>query len=231
MDQSNMMGEQTRDISRRVHDFIASLPTGIRLVAVSKGFDLAAIQAAMDGGALLFGESRIQEAEDKILALQGRPIHWHFIGHLQSNKVNKVVRLFDLIHSVDSLSLAQAINQAAEKTGKRQDILLQVNVSGETSKFGLHPDELRDVFDVIREMSAVSVKGLMTMAPQAPADTRVCFRELRLWRDRLEAETGQHLPELSMGMSGDYREAIAEGATLVRIGRFLFGDRSMPQKM
>ena len=192
----------------------------IALVAVSKTVEPERIEAALSGGQTVFGESKIQEARAKIPLVSGRA-HWHMIGHLQTNKARDAVALFEVIHSVDSVKLAVELNKWAERTGKTQAILLEVNVSGEASKFGLKPEDLESTVAEINQMPRVEVQGLMTIAPFAEEaeKARPCFRRLRELRDTLG------LRELSMGMSHDFEVAIEEGATLVRVGTAIFGER------
>ncbi len=219
------------EIKRRLRDAARGAgrdPAEIRLVAVSKTVDLDRLKAAVDAGQNLFGENYVQEAKAKITALAPGLI-WHFIGHLQSNKAKVAVELFDLIHSVDRLSLAQALEQAAGRQGKVQDILLQVNLAGEESKSGTTPENAQVLLGEISKMPHLRVLGLMTMPPwfDDPERVRPYFRALRELRDRLrhlQLVEGD-LPELSMGMTGDFEVAVAEGATLVRIGTAIFGRR------
>jgi len=207
-------------------------PLSIRLVAVSKTVPIEKIIEAREAGAELFGENRVQEALEKIDRLgqsgQGGP-EWHFIGHLQKNKVKQVVGRFGLIHSVDSTALAQVINEKSLAGNLITSILIQVNVSGEASKFGMAPDELESALRAMSGMSAVKVEGLMTIPPYAPdpEKSRDVFVRLRELRDKM-AELGMEgicMNELSMGMSNDFTVAIEEGATLVRVGSAIFGDR------
>ncbi len=204
-------------------------PAGIRLVAVSKTHPAEAVREAMAAGQSVFGESRVQEAARKIPQLPAG-LEWHFIGHLQRNKVRAALPLFHLFHGVDSLALGAAVDRVAAETGRRVAVLLEVNVSGESSKRGLAPDELRRAFDGFLRLPQLEVRGLMTMAPwsEDPQAARPVFRALRLLRDELATGSGHPLPELSMGMSGDYPAAIAEGATLIRPGTVIFGTRSNP---
>lgn len=196
---------------------------GVRLLAVSKTNPPEAIRAAADCGLRLFGENRVQEAQAKISMCPGG-LEWHLIGHLQSNKAKVAVHLFQMIHSVDSLKLLQALDAAANVA---LPVLLQVNVAGEAAKFGMRPDEVADVIDASNQMRKVEVHGLMTIPPFSPdpEKTRIHFSNLRKLRDRLQDETGTPLPELSMGMSHDLEVAIEEGSTWVRIGTDLFGSR------
>ncbi|MCF7816974.1 MAG: YggS family pyridoxal phosphate-dependent enzyme [Kiritimatiellales bacterium] len=196
---------------------------GVRLLAVSKTNPPEAIRAAADCGLRLFGENRVQEAQSKISMCPGG-LEWHLIGHLQSNKAKAAVHLFQMIHSVDSLKLLQALDAAANVA---LPVLLQVNVAGEAAKFGMRPDKVAEVIDAANQMRKVEVHGLMTIPPFSPdpEKTRIHFSNLRKLRDRLQNETGTPLPELSMGMSHDLEVAIEEGSTWVRIGTDLFGSR------
>ena len=204
-------------------------PKTIRLVAVSKTVPANRVREAIAAGVTDIGENYVQEARNKFHALATYPISWHFIGHLQSNKAKYAVRLFDLIHSVDTIKLARELNKQSEKVNKIQDILIQVNVSRETSKSGIY---IKDTYDLVKEIGLLknlSIKGLMTMPPffDAPEKVKPYFSELRHLRDRIAAENlpGVRLDELSMGMTGDFEVAIEEGATLVRIGTAIFGER------
>lgn len=205
-------------------------PAAIRLVAVAKTQPADLVREMVLAGARIIGENYIQEARDKFDALNDQPIEWHFIGHLQSNKAKYAVRLFDLIHTVDSWSLAQELDRCAQKAGKLQPILVQVNLSGETTKSGVAPDQATALVQAIAQLPHLRIKGLMTLPPffDAAQQARPFFSALRELRDRL---AGHALPnvdmqELSMGMTGDFEVAIEEGATLVRIGTALFGERS-----
>ena len=204
-------------------------PKSVRLVAVSKTVPANRVKEAIEAGVTDIGENYVQEARNKFNMLAAYPISWHFIGHLQSNKAKYAVRLFDLIHSVDTIKLARELNKQSEKVNKIQDILIQVNVSRETSKSGIY---IKDTYDLVKEIGLLknlSIKGLMTMPPffDAPEKVKPYFSELRHLRDRIAAENlpGVRLDELSMGMTGDFEVAIEEGATLVRIGTAIFGER------
>jgi pyridoxal phosphate enzyme (YggS family) len=177
-------------------------------------------------GLTLFGENRIQEAKVKIPQCPGR-LEWHFIGHLQSNKARDAVSLFRVVQGVDSLALAEELQKQAAKQARSLPILLEVNVAGESSKFGWHPERLLAEFLPLNALSRLEVHGLMTIAPYAvdPERVRPVFRRLRELRDRCADLLGAPLPVLSMGMSGDLEVAIEEGATLVRVGTALFGER------
>jgi len=201
----------------------------IRLVAASKTISVEKITEALEAGVELFGENRVQEALEKIERLGQSGPKWHFIGHLQKNKVKQILGWFDLIHSVDSAPLAQVINEKSQARNLITPVLIQVNVSGEASKSGLAPNELENTLRVLSKMPAVKVEGLMTIPPYAPdpEKSRRVFARLRELRDQM-AELGMEgicLKELSMGMSNDFTVAIEEGATLVRVGSAIFGDR------
>ena len=199
-------------------------PEAIQLIAVSKTQPVSAIQEAMRAGLTHFGENKVQEARGKIDEL-GRGV-WHLIGHLQSNKVKDAVRLFDSIDSVDRLDLAQEINLRAEALGKTQNVLLQVNIAGESTKFGCAPESARSLAEAINALPRLALHGLMAIAPYAPEpeDSRPHFAALRELRDAIQTDTGLQLPELSMGMTNDFEIAIEEGATHVRLGSVLFAD-------
>jgi PLP dependent protein len=201
-------------------------PGSVRLVAVSKTVDLEHIQAAVDAGQDLFGENYLQEARDKIAVL-GRQMSWHLVGSLQSNKAREAVALFDLIHAVDRLKLARALDAAAARLGKVQDVLIQVNQAGEATKSGVTPSAAPALLQEVARLPHLKVLGLMTMPPwfPDPEAARPYFQALRELRDHLRRLTGLPLPELSMGMSGDFAVAVEEGATLVRVGTAIFGSR------
>jgi pyridoxal phosphate enzyme (YggS family) len=197
----------------------------IEIVAVSKTQTVENIREAMRAGINIFGENKVQEAARKIAELERGS--WHLIGHLQTNKAKLAVQLFDSIDSVDRLELAEEIDRRAEPLGKTQNVLLQVNVAGESAKFGCTPEAARELADAIKGLPRLCLRGLMTIAPYTdePEQSRPHFAALRELRDTLERETGLHLPVLSMGMSGDFAIAVEEGSTSVRIGTALFGAR------
>lgn len=201
-------------------------PKGVALVAISKTHPAEKIREAAEEGQDLFGESRVQEALVKIPVLPGR-LRWHFIGHLQANKVRKALPLFELIHGVDSLEIARDIDRIAADLGLHPRVLLEVNVSGEGSKHGFAPESLERGLEELLSLPRLQVEGFMTMAPLAPEAeaSRPYFASLRELRDRLSMRAGIPLETLSMGMSGDYEVAVEEGATLVRVGSAIFGDR------
>ena len=200
-------------------------PAGIELVAVSKTQPVEAIVEAMREGVTCFGENKVQEARGKIDSL-GRGV-WHLIGHLQTNKAKDAVRLFDSIDSVDRIELAGEIDRRAEALGKIQNVLLQVNVAGESAKFGCDAASAPGLAAAINALPRLCLRGLMMIAPWSPEPekSRPHFAGLRILRDRIEKETGLRLPVLSMGMSGDFAVAVEEGSTSVRIGTALFGQR------
>ena len=204
-------------------------PSSIRLVAVSKTKPTDLVKEAIGAGVTDLGENYIQEARDKIAELAQYPVRWHFIGHLQSNKAKYAVRLFELIHSVDSLKLATELNRQAQKIEKIQSILIQVNVAGESSKSGTSTQKAVQLVKEIAQLENLSVRGLMTMPAffNEPEKVRPYFVALRELRDRIRAQGIERvgMDELSMGMTGDFEVAIEEGATLVRIGTAIFGER------
>jgi pyridoxal phosphate enzyme (YggS family) len=187
------------------------------------------VAEAIEAGVTDLGENYIQEARDKINTLATSPVNWHFIGHLQSNKAKYAVRMFDLIHSVDSFKLANELNKFAKKNNKVQSILIQVNVAREDSKSGIYVEDTLKLLKDLSRLENISVKGLMTMPPyfNAPDKVRPFFAALRELRDQINKEAIPNITmtELSMGMTGDFEAAIQEGATLVRIGTAIFGDR------
>ena len=201
-------------------------PDSVRLMAVSKNQSPELVAQAASAGLTLFGENRIQEAKVKIPLCPGQ-LEWHFIGHLQSNKSRDAVSLFQVVQGVDSLALAEELQKQALKQARSLPILLEVNVAGESSKFGWNPDRLLAELPQLNALNRLEVHGLMTIAPYAvdPEQVRPIFRRLRELRDRCTDLLGAPLPVLSMGMSGDLEVAIEEGATLVRVGTALFGER------
>jgi pyridoxal phosphate enzyme (YggS family) len=201
----------------------------IHLIAVSKTMPAEVVQEAIEAGVTDLGENYIQEARDKINRLARAPVNWHFIGHLQSNKAKYAVRLFDLIHSVDSLKLARELDKYAQKNDKIQAVLIQVNVAREDSKSGVYVENTLKLLTDIAQLENIAVKGLMTMPPyfNAPEKVRPFFAALRELRDHIRSERIPNIAmdELSMGMTGDFEAAIEEGATMVRIGTAIFGER------
>ena len=204
-------------------------PSSVRLVVVTKTVDHDRIREAVAAGAGILGENRVQEAKEKIEAL-GKIASWHLIGHLQTNKAKYAVRLFDLIHSVDTLELAAEIDRQAAKIGKAQNILIEVNIAGEASKAGMAVKGAPALVREAARLKNISIKGLMTMPPYSenPEGSRPYFTVLRELAETIAKGTipNVSMQELSMGMSGDFEVAIAEGATLVRVGTAIFGTRS-----
>ena len=199
----------------------------IELVAISKTHDAAKVREAIEAGQTLFGESRVQEARVKIPELPSN-LRWHFVGHLQKNKIRHALPLFELTHSVDSLALAEDINRIAEEDGLHPRVLLEVNVAGEGSKFGFQPDRLRAEMESLLALPRLSILGLMTIPPIAEEAeaSRKYFVQLRELRARLQTEFHVDLAQMSMGMTQDFAVAVEEGATLVRVGTAIFGERS-----
>lgn len=218
----------------RVREQIAAAATksgrpanDIELVAITKTHPTEKVREAIEAGQTLLGESRVQEARAKIPELPAN-IRWHFVGHLQKNKVRQALPLFEMIHSVDSLALARDINRIAEDQGLYPRALLEVNVAGEGNKFGFAPNKLREQMEEVLELPRLSIEGLMCIPPmgdEAEA-SREYFVDLRKLRDSLEKEFNLKLPHLSMGMTNDFPIAIEEGATMVRVGTAIFGERS-----
>jgi hypothetical protein len=202
----------------------------VRLVAVAKNFPPEAVRLAAAAGAQEIGENYIQEAREKYAALQPLPLRWHFIGRLQTNKARTAVCIFELIHTVDSVKLGLEIDRCAARIAKRQQVLVQVNVAGDAAKSGVAPQEALPLVRELSRFEHVAVKGLMTMPPffDDPERVRPVFAALRQLRDQIRdaAPAGVEMQELSMGMTGDFEAAIAEGATLVRIGTAIFGERA-----
>jgi pyridoxal phosphate enzyme (YggS family) len=221
--------EQVRERIRKVCESCNRDADSVRLVAVSKTIPAGTVKEAIESGVRILGENYVQEAREKFDALIQYPVSWHFIGHLQSNKTKYAVRLFDLIHSVDSLKLARELDKQAKKVDKIQQILVQVNISEEDTKSGITADEAPRLISEISELENLSIRGLMTMPPYfyQPEKVKPFFAALRKLRDQVKERslTNVSMEELSMGMTGDFEVAIEEGATLVRIGTAIFGER------
>ena len=206
-------------------------PAEIRLIGASKRVPAEVLLEALQCGLTDLGENRVQEAEakiDRVLeASEGRHPTWHLIGPLQSNKAARAARRFDRVHSVDRAEIAHALAKHSGAAGRRLPVLIEVNVSGEASKFGVAPEHLDELATQVAGLSSLALDGLMTLGPTpAPgAQARPAFARLRELRDRAERAVGHRLPELSMGMSGDFEAAIEEGSTMVRVGTALFGAR------
>ncbi|MBN2410250.1 YggS family pyridoxal phosphate-dependent enzyme [candidate division KSB1 bacterium] len=200
----------------------------VKTVVVTKTVQIPAIQEVIKAGATIIGENRIQDAWQKYEQIGSR-VSWHLIGHLQTNKVKRAVQIFNVIESVDSLHLAEEINKRAKEAGKTIDIFVQVNTSGETSKFGLHPDDVESFITRLEALENIRITGLMTIGAFLPDPEKVrpCFRMLyNLRQELLDKKITKNLYHLSMGMTNDFEVAIEEGATLIRIGRAVFGERN-----
>jgi hypothetical protein len=208
-------------------------PASVTLVAVSKTFPLAAIREAWQAGQRVFGENRVQEALQKIDASGDMDIRWHLLGHLQTNKARKAGPAFAVIQSVDSVDLLLKLDAAAADAGRAPDFLIQVDLAGESTKFGVPPAQVPPLFEAAARCRAGRIVGLMTLppAPEIPEDARPWFRQLRDLRDGWLASgvPAPMLRELSMGMSGDFEVAVEEGATLVRVGSAIFGERHVDE--
>ena len=202
-------------------------PGVIRIIAVSKTFDETVVQRAIDAGIRVFGENKVQEAKQKVPKLKG-DFTFHMVGHLQSNKARDAVTLFDMIHSIDKIDTAEKVDLEAGRIGKTQKVLIQVNASGEESKSGVAPESAVELVKRIREMKHLGLCGLMTMAPFTDDENviRKTFRKTRQLLDEINNSLKTEFGELSMGMSSDYRIAVEEGATLLRIGTAIFGHRN-----
>ncbi|HID97135.1 MAG TPA: YggS family pyridoxal phosphate-dependent enzyme [Thermodesulfobacteriaceae bacterium] len=232
-----MISERLQDVRQRIAEAAARSgrsENNIKLLAASKTVSVDRIRQAISSGQMLFGENYVQEARKKIESLGDLKAGtvWHFIGHLQRNKARTAIRLFDCIESLDSLRLAAAIDRHAQAAGKKMPVFVEVNVAEEASKSGIPPEQLRSFLQEVAALQAVEVCGLMTMPPwdSEPEASRPWFRILRQLKDEMnDIFSGQlRLEELSMGMSADFEIAIEEGATVVRIGTALFGNR--PEK-
>jgi len=210
-------------------------PASIRLVAVSKTFPADYVRAAADAGQIDFGENKVQEALAKMDETADLPVQWHLVGHLQSNKARKAGARFDVVHSIDDAALIARLDEAAAAAGRRVEVLVQVDLAGETTKYGAGQNELLSIFTAARTARAVQVSGLMLIPPavEDPEQARPFFRRLRAVRDRLRDEGVEPamLNELSMGMTHDFEVAIEEGATIVRIGTAIFGSRPVPNRV
>jgi hypothetical protein len=202
-------------------------PASVALVTVSKGHPAEVVRAAADLGLCVFGENRVQEAKAKIGLCPGR-LRWHLIGHLQSNKCRDAVHFFEMIQSVDSLALAREINKWAEKSAKTMPVLIEVNVAGESSKFGYTPEKVLAELKELNALPKLELHGLMTVAPfaQEAEKVRPVFRRLRELKGQCEELLGAPLAQLSMGMSGDFEVAVEEGATMIRLGSAVLGPRA-----
>ncbi|ABB23366.1 YggS family pyridoxal phosphate-dependent enzyme [Pelodictyon luteolum] len=220
------------EIRRRVHDAARAAgrdPSAVRLIAVSKTKPAGMIREAFDAGQTLFGESYLQEFLEKCddAELEGCPLEWHFIGHLQSNKVRSVIGRVSLIHGIDKVSTAEELSKQAVKRGINADYLLEINTSGEATKYGMQPLEAKAAAETLFGLPGITLRGLMTIASPDPSQAETEFRDLRLLLDAIKTQAPhpEELTELSMGMSGDFEAAIRQGATLVRVGTAIFGWR------
>lgn len=202
-------------------------PDEVLLIAICKTFPPEVVREAYDAGLRHFGENKVQEAKAKIPQLPG-DIHWHMVGHLQTNKARDTIELFEMVQSVDSLKLALELEKWADRASKRIPILLEVNVAGESTKFGLKPEEALDVAKQVAGFRRLELQGLMCVPPflKEVESVRPFFRRLRDWKTEIEQSLGAPLPHLSMGMSHDFEIAVEEGATIVRVGTAIFGERS-----
>ena len=225
-----MIAENLVEVRERISRAIQKSgrePDSARLITVSKQISVDRIEEARAAGAVVFGENKIQEAIPKIEQMGAEGIFWHFIGHLQKNKIKFLDERFELIHSVDSFELAEKIAKHYHSENRVQRILLQVNVSGEAAKFGMEPKELEKQMAEFFQLQGIQVEGLMTIPPfdSDPENSRRHFSRLRELREQYEKQNGLPLNQLSMGMSNDFEVAIEEGATLVRVGTAIFGPR------
>ncbi len=223
------MEQELREVRHRIAGACARAgrdPETVALVAVSKTFPARRVRELVECGHDLFGENRVQEAIEKI-PLVGPGARWHLVGHLQRNKARHAVGVFELIHSVDDLDLATELDRRAAASGIVQPVLVQVNLSREATKSGAGEDDVLPLLEAVLGLAHLDLRGLMNIPPPAESaeDSRVWFARLRELRDRAEIRLGRSLPELSMGMSDDFEVAVEEGATLVRVGRALFGGR------
>lgn len=226
------IGDRLLDIKRRIETAARRSgrpPEAVRLVAVAKTHPAELVRCAIAAGVTIVGENYIQEASNKFDALIDQMVSWHFIGHLQRNKAKYAVRMFDLIHTVDSIKLARELEHQAQKAGKVQDVLVQVNIGGEASKSGVAEQALADLLYGIHNLPHIRVRGLMTLPPffDDPEGARPCFAAMRRLSERVRSWVipNIEMAELSMGMTGDFETAVEEGATLVRIGTAIFGER------
>ena len=231
-----MIAENLKQVQQRIFKAAKRVgrdPAGVKLLAVTKEQSVLTVTEGIESGMHFLGENKVQEARDKIETLGRNSLEWHFIGRLQKNKVKFIFDLFDLIHSVDNLALAEVIHEKAKSHGSCMPVLLQVNVSGETSKLGMKPTDVPKNIEILSQLEGIEIKGLMTIAPynSNPQNSREHYANLRVLRDTCSklGLPGMNLSELSMGMSNDYEVAVEEGATLVRIGTGLFGPRPSKQ--
>jgi pyridoxal phosphate enzyme (YggS family) len=225
-----MVAENVKNIRQRIASACAHAgrtPEEVTLIAVTKTFNHLRVKEALDAGVIDIGENYVQEAREKQELLQDEQIRWHFIGHLQSNKVKYIIPWVSFVHAVDSLKLGEELSRQAAKTGREIDVLVEVNTSAESTKFGVQPDETRLLVKELSTLSNINVAGLMTIGPFLPDPelSRPAFRMLCELREECRQD-GFNLPHLSMGMTNDFEVAIEEGATMVRIGTAIFGKRT-----
>jgi PLP dependent protein len=216
------IAEATEKSSRSIED--------VELVVITKTHAAETVREAIEAGQTLFGESRVQEARAKIPELPSS-LRWHFVGHLQKNKIRHALPLFELFHGIDNLDLARQMDRIAQEDGMHPLVLFEVNVAGEGSKFGFRPNELREQMEELLALPRLTIEGLMCIPPLAKEAefSRKYFVQLRQLRDALEHEFAAKLPHLSMGMTNDYTVAVEEGATFVRVGTAIFGERRKSQ--
>jgi PLP dependent protein len=213
--------DRVRERVARAAERAGRRASDVLLIGVSKTVEVERIRLAIEAGVAALGENRVQEAKEKVGEI-GRPVPWHLIGHLQTNKARDAVELFDVIHSLDRLDLARELDKRARARARSADVFVEVNLAGEASKGGVAPDGLGALLDAVASMPSLKVRGLMAIPPEAkdPDDSRGWFRMLRKLGER------HGFKELSMGMSGDFEVAIEEGATMVRVGTAIFGPRA-----
>jgi pyridoxal phosphate enzyme (YggS family) len=226
------IAQNLKNVQGRIEEAAKSAgrdPLEVRLISVTKTVDAGRIREAIAAGASCFGENYVQEAREKIEDIGRDCAQWHFIGHLQRNKVKYIFGLFDMIHSVESIRLAEEIDRRANRVGEALKVLIEVNVSGEESKFGIDEKEAIDLIRAASKLEGIRIEGLMTMPPyfDDPEKSRPYFKQLRRLRDRISEEGFENvrMTELSMGMTADFEAAIQEGATMVRVGTAIFGPR------
>jgi PLP dependent protein len=227
---ANDLGKRVQSVRQRIAAAAARVGRSsdeIRLIAITKTHPVAFIQGALNAGVTDLGENRVQEAESKIVEIGSEKARWHLVGHLQSNKARRAVQLFDVIHSLDSPSLAQRLNRFCEEEGKRVDVLIQVDLAGEATKSGVPEEQLEELAKLVLECQYLRLTGLMVLPPyfEHAEDVRPFFGKLRELRDHLLAAGFAECVNLSMGMTHDFEIAVEEGATMVRVGTAIFGER------
>ena len=217
-------------IKEKIEEILKELPKGVQLIAVTKTHPVEMMNEAIDCGVTDIGENKVQEVLAKYADV--KPVRWHLIGHLQTNKVKQIVDKVYMIHSVDSLHLAEEIDKRCKAIEKVMNVLIQVNMAGEEQKSGIDPDGVQDLANAISQMNNLKLRGLMFIAPAVdnPEDVRVYFKQMKNLFDKMKAEFGEEFDTLSMGMSNDYMVAAEEGATHVRVGSKIFGQRDYTKK-